>query len=93
MLRFQFRIVDLLCAMTALCLFLGLATYGVPFAITTGYDILAVAICIGKTFGRRLGLRSRFWQSRLTVFEWITIVVVAICIHVLAMPALERGHP
>jgi hypothetical protein len=70
--------------MVALSFLVGFALYSVPGAIAASIDVAAILLCAGKTLGKRLGLRSSFWQSPLTTGEWIVLILVLLYVNLTA---------
>ncbi len=74
-------------------LVLGLASFDSDWVLAVGCNILAITLCIMKTFGAKLGFRTRFLQQRLTLTEWTVLVLVTIGINLLVfLPVEVRTH-
>ena len=70
--------------MVALSYLAGLVFYDVPCAIAVSLDVAAILVCVGKSLGKRLGLRYSFWQSPLTLGEWIVLAFALLYVNLTA---------
>lgn len=70
--------------MVGVSFLVGFALYSVPGAIAVSIDTVAVIVCVGKTLGTRLGLKSSFWKSPLTIGEWTVLSLVLVFVNLTA---------
>jgi hypothetical protein len=70
--------------MMGLSFLVGFAVYSVPGAVAASIDMGGILLCAGKTFGRRLGMRSSFWRTPLTAGEWIVVILTVLYVNLVA---------
>ena len=68
----------------------ALAVVDLPYAIAVGCDVSALEFCLGKWLGARRYVHSSFWQSGVSLGEWLVLAVFLLLVNVLALePARE----
>ncbi len=89
----QFTIKEALLATGVVALGLGVACCDTPWPFATAINGLVAGFCIGKTVGRKLGVRSAYWRTPLTCGEWFVVVLVVFAINWLIFtPAVIYSH-